>query len=168
MNIERERRWALDRLPSAEEFMVIGAQRIEQAYIGDFNRIRRTEIVTGDDGSSRFYFDHTTKYQIEEDPRTRLEIEEEITNEAFNLLVAFRGLNLSGKVRLLGRLIGEKPFGGPTISCIDIYEDGRFLFEVEFESKEAMENYTPPAWAGEEVTMQPDYGLTLFSAKNSK
>ncbi|MDO4976187.1 MAG: CYTH domain-containing protein [Eubacteriales bacterium] len=38
----------------------------------------------------------------------------------------------------------------------DVYE-GFHMAEVEFESEEAANNYTPPAWFGEDVTFDPRF-----------
>lgn len=60
-------------------------------------------------------------------------------------------------------MIPEK--GGLTIE-LDIFDapyKGLFLAEVEFPSKEAALNYTPPAWFGEEVTYSPLYHNSVLS-----
>lgn len=60
-------------------------------------------------------------------------------------------------------LIPEKD--GLTIELDIFHEDyeGLLLAEVEFPSKKAAENYTPPAWLGEDVTYSSRYHNSTLS-----
>ncbi len=133
--IERERRYLVDRLP---DDLAVGSA-IVQGYLMTRPasvRVRRrddTHTVTIKTGSGR----------------TRTEIERAIDADEFDAL-----WNVATKLRISKRRVLVPLDDGHTAE-LDLFEGaltGRRMVEVEFDTDEAADGFTPPDWFGREVT----------------
>lgn len=79
----------------------------------------------------------------------------------------FKALSAKAEGRAIGKTRYRIPYGNYTIE-LDIFEppfDPLVLAEVEFESVEEANAFTPPAWFGEDVTNENEYTNAAISAK---
>ncbi len=133
--IERERRFLVDRLP---DDLAVGSA-IVQGYLMTRPasvRVRRrddTYTLTIKTGSGR----------------KRTEIERAIDGDEFEAL-----WNVATELRIAKRRVLVALDGGLTAE-LDLFEGalaGRQMVEVEFDTDEAAEAFSPPDWFGREVT----------------
>ena len=84
-----------------------------------------------------------------------------LTKEAFEHLIKKADGNIIKKKRFfvpLGDLTVELDEFAPPFAPL-------LMAEVEFENKEAAENFTPPMWFGKEVTNDPEYHNSNMASK---
>ena len=138
--IERERRYLVESLPEP----LPKPKQIEQAYLSTGPasvRVRRQDdkhILTIKTGSGR----------------NRHEIERELEHEEFEAILV-----VSTELRVAKRRHEIDLDGGLTAE-LDLYDgslSGHRLVEVEFDSDDAADSFTPPDWFGREVTTDNRY-----------
>jgi CYTH domain-containing protein len=138
--IERERRFLVETLPDP----LPKPKQIEQAYVSTGSasvRVRRTDdqhTLTIKTGSGR----------------NRHEIERDLEQEEFEAIWA-----AATELRISKRR-HELDLGDGHTAELDLYNgslSGRMLVEVEFDSDEAADDFTPPPWFGREVTTDNRY-----------
>ena len=138
--IERERRYLVESLPDP----LPKPSEIEQAYVSTGPasvRVRRRDdqhTLTIKTGSGR----------------NRHEIERELEQEEFEAI-----WDTATELRISKRRHEIALDGGLTAE-LDLYDgslEGRRLVEVEFDSDEQADDFTPPAWFGREVTTDNRY-----------
>lgn len=138
--IERERRYLVESLPDP----LPKPSHIEQAYVSTGPasvRVRRRDdqhTLTIKTGSGR----------------NRHEIERELEQEEFEAI-----WETATKLRISKRRHEIQLDGGLTAE-LDLYDGslaGHRLVEVEFDSDEAADSFTPPSWFGREVTTDNRY-----------
>ena len=138
--IERERRFLVETLPEP----LPKPKQIEQAYVSTGPasvRVRRSDD------------EHTLTIKTGSG-RNRHEIERDLDEEEFDAIWA-----TATELRISKRRHDIDLDDGHTAE-LDLYDgslSGRRLVEVEFDSDEAADNFTPPAWFGREVTTDNRY-----------
>lgn len=144
--MEIERKFLVDKIPFAlDEFK---CRKIEQAYLNTAPVVRIRQ--DNDD----YYLTYKSKGLL-----VREEYNLPLNKESYEHL----------KEKADGVIITKKryeiPFEKYTIE-FDVFEgkyDGLLFAEVEFENEEDAQNFTPPAWFGEDVTMRPEYSNSFLS-----
>lgn len=94
-----------------------------------------------------------------------------MSREEYNLpLTAESYAHLKAKAD--GNIISKRryliPLSGKLTIELDVFAspfDGLWLAEVEFESEEQANTFTPPEWFGEEVTWSSEYHNSTLSRK---
>lgn len=138
--IERERRFLVDSLPDP----LPAPRQIEQAYVSTGPASVRVRHV-GD----RFVLTIKTG-----SGRNRHEIERDLEQDEFEVIWA-----AATELRISKRRHEIDLDGGLTAE-LDLYDGslaGRRLVEVEFDSDEEADDFTPPSWFGREVTTDNRY-----------
>ena len=146
-NIEIERKYLIDS-SSLPEDVIARADKFDlvQTYINYSPEIRVRKV----DG---VYFYFTMKLPKDTIGLSREEIELRITEAEYDELVKKQVGNTILKIRY-------QFYESGSLVAMDIYLDkldGLAVAEVEFESVEQSESYTPPSWFGEEVTSDKRY-----------
>jgi len=138
--IERERRFLVETLPEP----LPKPRQIEQAYVSTGPasvRVRRSDD------------EHTLTIKTGSG-RNRHEIERDLDQEEFDAIWA-----TATDLRISKRRHDIDLDDGHTAE-LDLYDgplSGRRLVEVEFDSDDAADDFTPPAWFGREVTTDNRY-----------
>ncbi len=147
--VEIERKFALASLDDIPNSLpIIGERKLTQAYLEITDerevRVRKTE----EDGQISYELTVKTKLDDDANGLARGEVTEVITEEQFNQAVRRRIGNAIEKTRLTFALDGNE-------LEVDVYEGaltGLLSAEIEFDSKEASEQFKVPSWLGQEVT----------------
>jgi CYTH domain-containing protein len=132
-----------------------------------------------------FSYTKITQGYLSRDPVIRIRKTVDANRTRFLLTVKGKGLSVHEEYELnlteaqyegllsktVGRLIEKKryrlPLGDGHVAELDLFEganQGLVLIEVEFESQEDMEAFTPPAWFGTDVTDDRRYYNSELSA----
>lgn len=112
-------------------------------------RVRKTE----EDGQISYELTVKTKLDDDANGLARGEVTEVITEEQFNQAVKQHIGNAIEKTRLTFALDGKE-------LEVDVYKGaltGLLSAEIEFDSKEASEQFEVPSWLGQEVTGRKDF-----------
>jgi CYTH domain-containing protein len=134
---EIERKFVLDEVPSAQ-LQGTGRRAIEQGYVDDAAELRLRRV----DGRCVL----TVKTG---DGLVRGEVEREIDEDLFTALWALT------EGRRLTKTRHEVPLDDGLVAEVDVYDGaltGLVVAEVELDSLDAAERFSPPAWLGREVT----------------
>jgi CYTH domain-containing protein len=144
--MEIERKFLVNKIPSPLD--AYKCRKIEQAYLctSPVVRVRRDN----DD----YYLTYKSKGLLE-----REEYNLPLTSESYEHLKE----KADGIIITKNRY--EIPFNEYIIE-LDIFEGkykGLVLAEVEFETREDAEKFSPPAWFKEDVTLNPEYSNSFLS-----
>ncbi len=152
--VEIERKFALASLDDIPNSLpIIGERKLTQAYLEITDerevRVRKTEEY------GQISYELTVKTKLDDDANglARGEVTEVITEEQFNQAVRRRIGNAIEKTRLTFALDGNE-------LEVDVYKGaltGLLSAEIEFDSKEASEQFEVPSWLGQEVTGRKDF-----------
>ncbi len=147
--MEIERKFLVNEIP----FPLDGYNRheIEQAYLctEPVVRIRKSD--------NNYYMTYKSKGKI-----SREEYNLPLTKEAYEHLLSKADGNILTKTRY------EIPEKDNLIIEFDVFHgkfEGLLLAEVEFESEEQANSYTPPAWFGQDVSLTGEYQNSVLSRK---
>jgi hypothetical protein len=139
--VELERRWLCDRVP---EELIVDSETIVDLYVTDTAlRLREALPVGGGEPMRRL------GRKADVNPSTRLLTSIYLAPNEYKLLSVLPGRTLCKTRHRLGKLAGAE------MVCVDIFEGplaGLIIAEAEFDTVEAMEAYSAPAFAGREVT----------------
>ena len=147
--MEIERKFLIDKLP--ENLDDYSFHIIEQAYLNTnpVVRVRRSD--------DEYYLTYKGSGMM-----AREEYNLPLNAEAYKHLLAKADGNIISKRRYL------IPLSGKLTIELDVFAspfDGLWLAEVEFESEEQANTFTPPEWFGEEVTWSSEYHNSTLSRK---
>ena len=137
-HVERERRWLCDGLPDVG---VTRSCEITDLYIAD-TRMRLREMRFADGSVERKL---TKKAELSPDRRVITTIY--LSDAEYALLAGLSGSKLSKTRHYLDT--------SPEV-CVDVFENGLHIAEVEFADSDAARSYPAPPWMGREVTDDPD------------
>ncbi|MDO4328894.1 MAG: CYTH domain-containing protein [Lachnospiraceae bacterium] len=149
--MEIERKYLIDRpecLP--ENYKAFPSHHIEQGYLctSPVVRVRKSD--------DEYYLTYKGKGLL-----AREEYNLPLTKEAYeHLIQKADGIVLTKRRYLI-------PLEGGLIIELDIFEGvyaGLILAEVEFSSLEEAQQFTPPAWFGQDVTFSGEYQNSKLSA----
>ena len=148
-SMEIERKFLINEIP----FPLDGYNKreIEQAYLCTEPVVR---IRKSDDN---YYMTYKSKGKI-----SREEYNLPLTKEAYEHLLTKADGNILTKTRY------EIPDKDNLIIEFDVFHgkfNGLLLAEVEFESEEQANNYTPPEWFGRDVSLSGEYQNNVLSSK---
>lgn len=136
---------------------IISSNYIEQFYINAIPEIRLRAVVNSNIKVRKYL---TVKTAVE---KGRLEYETEISAATYQDLTKRSITKLLCKVRTFTKIAEGQ------IAQIDSYNAYPFkTVEVEFDTQEAYDNFTPPEWFGEEVTDNSEYKNFSLAAKLKK
>lgn len=146
-NMEIEKKYLVTSLP--EDLKKYPSRLIEQGYLNTAPvvRVRRDN----DD----YYLTYKGGGMM-----AREEYNLPLTAEAYAHLITKADGNIISKTRYM------LPLPGDLTIELDVFHgrfEGLLLAEVEFDSIEAAESFTPPAWFGEDVTMDGRYHNSYMS-----
>lgn len=147
--MEIERKFLVSSIP--EDLTQYHCRRIEQGYLCT------NPVVRVRQDNDRYYLTYKGSGML-----SREEANLPLTKESYNHLISKSDGNIITKQRY------EIPDGMGNIIELDIFEGkfaGMLLAEVEFDSIEAANSYTPPEWFIEDVTNNPDYHNSNMSKK---
>lgn len=154
---EIERKFLVKRVPCLDDKYVY-KEIIEQYYLGDNPeiRIRRVRAVDVPEDDAVYYMTIKSEGNLVRD-----ELEFQIYPSVYNQLKAQVRDNKIVKTRCYLPC-------GENIATLDIYHDVRSLVtvEVEFESVDEANAFTPPEWFGKEVTNDWRYKNKNLAKKN--
>ena len=147
--MEIERKFLIPRLP--ENLASYPSRLLEQAYLctDPVVRVRRSD--------DSYIITYKSKGLM-----SREEYNLPLTAESYAHLKAKADGNIISKRRYL------IPLSGKLTIELDVFAspfDGLWLAEVEFESEEQANTFTPPEWFGEEVTWSSEYHNSTLSRK---
>jgi CYTH domain-containing protein len=147
--MEIERKFLIKELP--EGYLNYPFRQIEQGYLctEPVVRVRRE--------NSEFYLTYKSFGLL-----AREEYNLPLTKESYEHLIAKADGNVLTKKRYLIPVEGDEEL---TIE-LDVFEgkfQGLVLAEVEFESVEEANEFVPPVWFGEDVTMSGEYQNSRLS-----
>lgn len=143
MSVEIERKFLIHKLP--QDVHKRTSKKIIQGYMA----------ISGDGTEIRLRKKENVHYQTAKCGKglKRHEIEAELTKAQFDIFWPLTEGKRVEKIRY------EIPYGDWIIQ-LDIYEgslEGLMTAEVEFQSQEDAEAFTPPEWMGREVTQDDRY-----------
>jgi len=163
--VEHERRWLCTSLPNE---LVIEIEQINDLYVTDTNlRLRQALPLAG--GASMLRLSR----KVDVDHSTRLISSIYLQTSEFDLL----------RAALSGRTITKRRHrirsSTEVVLAIDVFEgelSGLMLLEAEFPSIQAMREFEPPRYAGDEVTSDHQFtggclaarGLPQINAKRNR
>ena len=127
------------------------SEEISQAYLSTDPVIRVRERCRHTDSGDQLSYELTVKGR---GLMAREEINLVIDQDAYTRLAAKAEGHAVEKTRY------RIPLSGSLICELDVFKgglNGLILGEVEFDSEEAAELFTPPDWFGAEVTFDPSY-----------
>ncbi len=147
--MEIERKFLIKELP--EGYLNYPFRQIEQGYLctEPVVRVRRED--------SEYYLTYKSFGLL-----AREEYNLPLTRDSYDHLIAKADGNVLTKKRYLIPVEGDE---GLTIE-LDVFEgkfQGLILAEVEFESVKEANEFVPPAWFGEDVTMSGEYQNSRLS-----
>lgn len=141
-DLEIEKKWLIDKNKIPLELSNAKIFEIEQTYISFSPEIRVRKINDGEE------YSFAVKTNMTADGLIRNEMEENITQEEYNLLINKKEGNTIYKTRY--QFLYEN-----NIYAIDIFEgelEGLAYLEIEFASKEEADEFVAPDWVIKEVT----------------
>lgn len=145
--MEIERKFLVTSLPNLEKH---NFHIIEQAYLCTEPVVR----IRKEDDS--YYMTYKSKGFLK-----REEYNLPLTEDSYNHLLTKADGNVITKKRYL------IPYQGHTIE-LDIFEgtyEGTIIAEVEFDSTDEANSFTPPNWFGKDVTYSKEYHNSYMSSK---
>ncbi len=155
--MEIERKWLIDNFPSGGEFECVFDAIMMQGYISTSPAVRiRKTIQKGK--ACEYILCFKGKGTL-----VREEIEIEIKEDEFLKLEKFLGKNLIEKhikkYKLQNGLLLE-------VNCVDKGTKTEFYYaEVEFETKQQAENFTPPSILKKEMTYDENFSMRDYWLK---
>ena len=155
--MEIERKWLFKSIAAPENITILGEYFYKQAYISTNPEVRiRCRRVAGEDNFT-YALCIKSKGTLE-----RIEVQKELTEKEFHELMAIGNLKEDDFiVKHFYRYVVNRH--ELTLGAADIGRDTEFFYgEIEFNSIEEANEFTPPEWFGEEVTGNPDYRMVNF------
>ena len=157
--IEREKRWKLKPNISIPTDAIKDKFTITQTYAESKNpQVRIRKISRQDSSSDEFY--HTVKYQLK-NKTEREEIEQKISKERYERI--FEVIDKTPVVK--ERTIVD--IGDELVAEVDEFEDGSIIIEVEFDTLEKMQSFSPPSWFGQEIKSNKSITYSMFAKFNN-
>jgi len=146
LNVERERRWLCRSVP---DDLVMSVEQITDLYVtGTQLRLRQARPIDGSPAQLRI------SRKVDADAQTRLISSIYLTEaDCAALASALDGVKI---VKLRHRLRGPSHIS----MCIDEFRgplSGLLIVEAEFQDDEALGLFSPPHFAGREITEDPRY-----------
>ena len=161
--MEIERKWLFKSMAAPENIEILGEYFYKQAYISTNPEVRiRCKRIAGEDNFT-YALCIKSKGTIE-----RIEVQKELTEKEFRELMIVGNIKENDFIskHFYRYVVNRHEL---TLGAADIGKPTEFFYgEIEFNSVEEANAFTPPEWFGEEFTNNPDYRMVNFWERTRK